>query len=532
LPKAIPQGRTAIRSGLFRFGSRYYPRHYAGDYVIEWEGDADLRFGFGHQNQRRVGRSRVEAYFHPADESWSNVEITRIGSGGLRNLRVYRKEHEARVKAGETFDPRFLAYASRYKVLRTLDIQAAVISDIRSAGRLKKKGQAGYGAPAVAVPGAPDAPVGAPIEVLFDLAMAADAALWMHVPTLLGAPSVFDELGIESPRRGELRATAKARFAEIFASSEWRAFADEIVRALEASGYPENRMLYLEVSNEVWNFAHPFWWPTNYFWGIGDALGDRGYSYGLGYAVAHWTATFDGALKAAGRAQAWTPVLAGQMANPETTKGALAGFRRYFEDRGQNPRSWLARVGVSTASYYHGALEPDGVVKVAAGENYRAKWLAAVVADPVGLAQRLGDWYVNGSDRQVGAIPYLVRMRNENQRLAEEAGAFFLGDYEGENHENGGGDLKSEPAFVNWMENWRRGPDGERTARAWVEALYRQNPDAIIANYKGIGPSDPEGDSPGDRILVDPWYDGFYGETNGRTRALDANLRGPAPPQQ
>jgi hypothetical protein len=526
LPTAIPPDARFIRSGLFRFGARHYPRHFSGDYVLEWEGDADMRFGFGHQNQRRVGKNRVEAYFHPADTKWCNFEIVRIGEGGLKKVRLYRKEHEDLVNAVRVFDPNFIDYASRYKILRTLDIQSAVITDIRSVDRLKKKGQFGYGSAVTVDKKAPTAPVGAPIEVLFDLAMETGASLWMHAPTLIGAPPIFDQLGIKSEQRDELRPMAKAKAKEILASPEWRRFADEIVRSLVASGYPQDRMLYVELSNEVWNYAHPFWWPTNYFAGIGESFGDHANRFGLGYATANFAVVFEAALKAAGREQAYAIVLAGQMANPATTKGALEGFNRYFVDRSLNAAPYLRRLGVSTASYYHGAFEKNsGVVPIGKGETYESAWLAAIERDPEGLSRRIADFYIKGSDRTVGTIPYLVRMRNEHQRLAEEAGAFFLGDYEGESHETGGGALKKEPLFVNFVEKWRAGPHGERVTKAWAAALYAQNPKAVISNYKGIGVSDPEDDSPSDRTLSSPWDDGFYGEINGRALGLDPYLR-------
>ena len=47
-----------------------------------------------------------------------------------------------------------------------------------------------------------------------------------------------------------------------------------------------------------------------------------------------------------------------------------------------------------------------------------------------------------------------------------------------------------------------------------IAAGYNRN--AIVSNYMSIAPR-----SPGD----DPWYDGGYGEVNGRTRALDSILR-------
>jgi hypothetical protein len=375
-------------------------------------------------------------------------------------------------------------------------------------------------------------PRGVPIEALFDMAMATDTALWMHVAGLVGAPAAFDDPALLDGKK-DIRVLARQHAREIMASPEWRKYADEIVRSLKASGYPKDRMLYVEQANEIWNFAFPFWRNTNYFWGLAEGIkGDNsvGYSWGLGYVTAHFAVIFERALTEADRDdQAWISVLAGQMANTETTKAALAGFKAYFAENGIDARPHLARLGVSTASYYQGAIEEAALGAVVGGAardgDWSARWLKGLANDPEGLTKRATEFIISGPESAVGTIPNLIRQRNIHQKLAEDAGAFFLGDYEGESHESGGGPLKANPAFVNWIENWRAGPDGERITRAWVEALRRQNPNAIIANYSSIGARDPEGDAANDNHLQGPWVDNFWTEETGRTRALKDYLR-------
>ena len=59
------------------------------------------------------------------------------------------------------------------------------------------------------------------------------------------------------------------------------------------------------------------------------------------------------------------------------------------------------------------------------------------------------------------------------------------------------------------------GPEGERLTREWAKALFAENPNAMIANYKGVCP----------REIKYPWCDGIYGEETGRRRALKEFLR-------
>lgn len=523
LPKSVPSGYV-ISTGLFRFGARYYPADFAGTYVVEWKGSATARCGFGAPT-RKISPNRIECDYSVSNKDWSNIEFTQIGAG-FSDPRLYRKEYEARIRAGETFNPRFTSHLHQYKVIRTMDVQAANTNWTRSVADLAKKIHLNWGQDA-AYSSTVGMPRGAPIETLFDMAVASDTALWMHVSGLIGAPAAFNDPALLDGRK-DIRALARANARQIMASPEWRKYADEIVRSLKVSRYPSDRMLYIEQSNEIWNFAHPFWRNTNYFWGLGEGLSGskKGYSWALGYVTANFAVHFDAALRANGRgSQPWVAVLAGQMANIDTTRHALEGFKAYFAERRLNAAPFLARLGVSTASYYHGAIDLDGTIKATTESLLQANWLAAILTDPRGLAQRTTTFLVSGPESKVGTLPNLVRQRKAHQKLADEAGAFFLGDYEGESHEAGGGAMRSNPKFVNWMENWAAGSEGERMTKAWVEAMRKQNPNAVIANYYSIGARDPEGNSAADAKIEWPWIDNYYGEETGRTRALKPYLR-------
>ncbi len=536
VPTAIPESFSMVRTGLFRGGARYWPEYYAGTYVFDWEGDAAARCGFSAPT-RKVGTNRIECDYPATDTNWSNIELTRIGSG-FKNPRLFRKENEALINAGVVFDPKWLSLIARYKIIRTMDIQNANNSWMRSVDESAKKSFLAWGAndSYSATAAALGIKRGIPLEALFDMAVASDTALWLNVPGILGAPQVFiDEVGALSAwQTGQtwIRARAKENAQEIIASPEWRNYADEIARSMKAANYPASKTLYVELWNEVWNTAHPWWKMTFYNSGLAEGIGGvegLPYRYGYGYMTAMFAVHLDAALKAAGRAdQSWVMVLAGQNANPETTRSALLGFKRYFKEKGIDPAPYLARLGVSTASYFYDAMAMDlktGLFPAESDAARDAQWLAAIKADPEGLARRLTDRIAAAPASTFGGIAWAAQMRAAHEKLSLDAGAFFLGDYEGHDHFMPPGSLGANPIFVNWFEDWRSGPEGERLTKAWADALLAQNPNAVLSNYHSIGARDPEGASKSDNQLASPWIDAAPGEENGRTRGLEHFLR-------
>ncbi len=541
MPRKFPSGYQRIAGMPFRDGARTpaLQPYYAGRWVIEWDGDARLAFGLIDLKKVKVShpaKNRIEGVFPPSGVNNASVVINQLGDG-FSNLRVYRKENEAALKAGRLLSPDFAAYASRYKVLRTLDLQAVNINWQRTADQFAPLDSPGWRPANFEKVKA--GPRGFPPEPLFQMAMETNTALWMHFPGQAGAGPEFDaddifkniDDGSTGDVKGALSSLSRVKAREIVASPEWDRIAARIADALISSGYPEDRRFYLELSNEVWNFANPFWRSTHYFEGIGRGVsnGAQGFRYGYGYATARMAEAFEKALAERGRKQAWVPVIAGQMANPGMNRGALVGYKAYFEDRKLDAAPWLKIAGVAAASYYQGALNAThGVAKALPGEAPPDAWLREIKTDPDGLARRAADRIVNGPAAQQGTLAWIVARRAQNEKVAQEFGAFLLGDYEGHDHDNPNppGKLRSQPDYVNWVERYRYGPEGERVTRAWVEALRKQNPDAIIANFYGISAGDQEPDET-DGILEHPWADGFYGEENGRTKALGEYLRAP-----
>lgn len=527
-PVAIPPGYPSLYGPGFLAKSRdadAVKARSAGKWVVDWKGSAEIGiYNLGSAYWKRVGPNRIEIDVPTSGVDKAFIEVKSIGAGGFSDLRIYRAEDEAALDAGALLSPRFRAHAHGYKILRALDFTAVEINWQRAVDQFAALD--GLGWKPMDFDKDKAGPRGFPPEPLFQMAMEADAALWLNLPGLIGAGPEFDADAVF--KGTDLEATAKAKAKEIIASDEWDRFAGRVADALIASGYPEDRRFYLELDNEAWNNAHPFWRTTFYFKGIGNAVspsGKAGERFGYGYATARMAVAFDKALADRGRAQAWVPVLAGQNANPRTTLGALKGYSAYFEDRGVDPAPWMKIAGVSTASYYFNGLSGSkGPLTAAPGETLQQTWLRLATDDPDGLAKTVADFLIDSPASVQGSLAWVAENRAKHQAAAEAAGATFIGDYEGHDHDGAMDALRTTPAYVNFVERYRYGPQGARVTKAWIERLRAQNPGAVIANFVSICDGDVQPDAT-DTVAEAAWCDGWYGEKNGRVEALGAYLR-------
>jgi hypothetical protein len=363
-PAGVPKGYPHVGGPVLRFGARFWPKQYAGTWVAEWDGDADLTFGWvNHTWIRRINRNRIEVTMPADNTDWMRIEARRVGPEGFRNLRVYRKENESLVKAGRLLDPRFREFASRYHILRTAVPQHVNGHWARSIDDMMSTDVTGWGSWQPVKDGGHLG--GPPWSVFFRMAEETDTALWLHVTGILGAPDGFADAALQT-NGDAIRKLAEQNARAIVASPEWDRAAARLVDDLIASSYPEDRILYVEQNNEIWNYGHPFWRHTHYYTGIGQGVSGGkkgGYGrYGYGYLSARFVHAFEAALAERGRRQAWVAVIASQMAWDQMTRDALEGYREYFVERGLDPKPWLAIAGVSTASYYTAVVGGEGLI--------------------------------------------------------------------------------------------------------------------------------------------------------------------------
>ncbi|MEM9878783.1 MAG: hypothetical protein AAF862_05835 [Pseudomonadota bacterium] len=278
----LPDG-SRINLGLIRGASKRAPEYYAGRWVITWKGDADLAIRLGGRDVS-VSPNRIEFIAKPRD-NWTSVNIIEIRSGCVSDIRVFRAEDEKLIANGQTFRPHFLDFVGAYDVVRTMGWFATNNSHIRSVDQLAHWNAPYWGAKA-RLPMLNDGPftyepskrpinhlpfAGAPLKLPFRLARDAGVAVWINVPPMIGRPSFPGDVDWGDRKAyNYIQSTKVPEIAQATLSSlEWRRYADAVVAELIAEDYPTNKMLYLEIGNEIWNWAGPFQRHTGHFQGLG-----------------------------------------------------------------------------------------------------------------------------------------------------------------------------------------------------------------------------------------------------------------------
>jgi hypothetical protein len=492
LPRTLPEGW--MRSGVyFTSPPGSNKARWAGEWVLEWEGKADLSMlWLPGGAQWRAGSNRVE-FTRSADMDHAAISISRLKEP-LRAVRIFRKENEAALRAGKIYNPRFIEEVRKYDVVRTMDLQEVNRTMVTQVEELSTMAACCWNNLAWKdLPRKTDHPFRSmPLAAMFALAVEADNALWHTAPLELGAPKRFYDPSIMSDDNGVVagawRALARENAADILASKEWDRYADRFVAALAASGYPSERPLYTTISNEVWNFAFQYTISTNYAWGLGEGLEDGGhYRHGYGAALARWKLALDAALTRAGREQAVVYVVEGQAANPSTTADALGAAKRLMEARGKVWEEQAPDFGVSVASYWG---SPDNWSAVASA----AQWPGAGETEAAALEDRL----INGPAAEWGTRAWVLARFDDHAQIGAGFGVRLVGAYEGGPHLE-----KPREVARDFYTAFLWGARGAAVNTAVNDALAEAYPGIILSNYVLAGP-----------IGGQPWFDGEYGEAN------------------
>ncbi len=493
----IPDGARELGAGGIRYGARFNPQHYAGDWIIDWEGEGEVftNLGGGEGPEAREGPNRIRETYDGRRAKQAGVVIRKIGTGGIRNLRVYRAEHEAALKAGKVFNPAFVDLVSRYDIVRPLDWSSASVSRVTRAGDLPDFDTLYWGAGIV------------PYEAQFRLANEAGVALWLNLPPRIGAPAGLNEQ-LESmsggARQKERTALIAANFDAVDASPEWDNFAAAVVAAMDAAGYPADRPFYLELSNETWNWGGAFSYATEWYWALTDALVEKtGHGYAgnprrgaYGYFSAKMAEAFAVALDAAGRGgQPWTMVIGSQTAWDAHTTGALRGVADY---EGGSRRQEMDRYGVAVTGYYSGLFHNRPSQQLfgrrMSNSDWRAEWLRRFNADRAGFAQWLYDQMAGGA--AISNVDWIVRQSLGHKEVAESFGARFIGQYEGSSHDTLDSELAKNPEILQFYKDFWTGPHGAAIIRLHADRMSEALPGAILSNYQqwsfeGVKPDRP-----------------------------------------
>ncbi len=517
LPVSMPPGATKMESIVYFTTPDNSVFH--GDWVLEWEGDADIEMNYiPFDLQWRENDTRLEFTRSNKTQWHSSILIRRLGPGGITALRLFRAENENALRAGKIFNPRFAEMISRNHIVRTMDLQEANRTGIRSLDDLATMTMAFWNNKAVNTTGSViHKRTSMPLEAVVALAMEADVELWHHAPGTLGAPKAFNspEIGGDIDSFVQM---AEANADAILASHHWDDYADAFVAALEARGYPETRPLYTTIDNEVWNYAAQYHLSTRYAAGIGRGLTGADYAFREGYGamMARWMTALEGAFQRAGRYQDVTYVVEGQAANGWTTTRALAQMKRSIEKSGGDWAAQAPKVGVSIASYWGGRcwydLFPAQRPKTpwpfndAEKQALRDRWEIEIKMDPQGLATRMADCAINGSEKLLATRAWVLRKFADHAREAATFKVKLIGAYEGGSHDIAPAFFseqygKNTARVQNFYRDYLWGLEGARVNAAVNDALIEAYPGIILSNYATVG-----------QIGGQPWFDGLYGE--------------------
>ena len=517
LPARMPAKAAHIDGPKFLSVLGDDPNYYADHYILEWQGDA---YGFVENQprdlQKRIGANKVAFYAPPKKPFVRQLRFSMIKDGGVKSVRIYRKKYQDLVEAGEIWNPVFIDHIKGYDIIRTMDLQGTNESPVRSFADVALPTDAFYGG-GLRAEWPPSPRYGVPFEILFDLADKADVKLWMNIPLMIGAPKHMADPSLRKDDRPDridapkVAAMAKEHAADILKSPEWDIFAREFVDRLVASTYPQDKPLYLELGNEVWNTGRGFVLHTMYAQNIAESFNPKwGAREGYGMLSARWASALEAELARRGLRYNITYVLAGRTAWDKTTGKAIYGFKYFLAQEHKNIEDLLGRTGVALTTYTRcsrkfgkrtfGALDDKDMVKA---------WENAIKEDSEGLKQRLHDFCVDGPATPMTKNWLLAQWR-AHAAIAEKEGVRLIGAYEGGSHDFPLDALMASDTFQRWWKDYHWGPYGADVTRQVNLALAQAFPGVILSNYVSVGP-----------IGGAPWNDGEYNGVTDMMRMWD-----------
>ncbi|MRU16099.1 hypothetical protein FDP25_11725 [Roseovarius sp. A21] len=177
-----------------------------GRYRLSFEGKGIVEVG-GRARNTRYSKGEVRFDFTPGPGP-VDIRIQRSDpEDPVRKISVVKEEHIARFKAGEVFNPLWIDRLRGLKLLRFMDWMETNNSEISQWSDRPKPEDYTY------------ALNGVPLEIMLQLSRKVGADVWLNIPH-----------------------RADDAFVRDFA-------------AMVRDGLPEDRKVYAEYSNEVWNFA-------------------------------------------------------------------------------------------------------------------------------------------------------------------------------------------------------------------------------------------------------------------------------------
>lgn len=483
-----------------------FPDYYADDYVLSWKGNARgyIQRWEGGVPSKRTNNS-VTYTLNPSQVTRGTMRFAITGEG-LSDIRFYRKKYESLLERGEIWNPDFIDYVKRYDIVRTMDLQFTNNLPVRRFDQIATMSEPWGNRSALAWPEMPFSSI--PFEVLFNLGVKADVAVWITLPLQLGSPVGQGDPAFrraDKPERidtGKFRAAVSKRAAEVLSSSEWDVFAKEFVDRYLASGYPLTRPLYVEPGNEVWNNASGFGISTNYAVAIAEGAASKpNVGQGYGILVGRYMIALEKEFARRKISPNIVYVVASHTSNTWRTQQALQGLTEYLTKSGVNSKSYLAKTAVAVTNYYGHFNEMSAAMFGSKNPvEYAPKWIAEAERDPKGLASRVSTMLASGPSNVKATGPWILARFAEHKAIAEKAGSRFLGAYEGGSHLTLPKELRTSSAFQAWWMTYLWSEQNAAVNRKINNDLIKAFPGIVLSNYKAIGTL----------TATAPWNDGHY----------------------
>lgn len=520
LPVRVPPEGGVAAGVPVLYGMTHYPNYYAGAYTVEWDGDA---YGFlrgqPRDLQRRIGTNKLSFYARPENDRGLGLRFSRIGSEGLKSIRLYRDEHKKLIEAGEIWNPAFIKHMRKYDVIRTMDFQRINDSPVTKFSEVARPEDSFY--TNALKPEWPAPPrYGMPYEILFDLAEKTGAALWLHIPPMVGSPlhPAHPSLRNEKNRVSVTKVSDMAHnhAQAIIDSPEWDIFAKELADRLIASNYAADKPLYIEIGNEIWNTGGAFALNTLYYQGIGRAINkDWAYREAYGVLLAQFANLFENELKKRGVSYNVTYVLASHTPNPHATRTAIRGFKYQLQQMQADADALIAKTGITLTTYTRCSR---GFAKNRFGRREGAAltraWEAAIDENPEELKRELRDYCVNKPELDVHNVGFIVNNWHRHNKVLQRQGFRLIGAYEGGSHDRPAQELRASRKFNSWWIGFQWGPYGADIVRQMNLAIIEAFPGVMISDFDSMG---VVGDA--------PWLEGHYAHETDLMRVWDEFAR-------
>ncbi|WP_449420759.1 cellulose-binding protein [Phormidium nigroviride] len=211
LPQDSPK-YTRVSTLLLRDIPNFFP---SGKYIVMYEGEGKIEYKFAAKKDEassQPGRDIIDVDATNKEGILLTITATDPNKTGkyIRNIRVIHSQDEKAYESGEIFNPKFIDKIKKFRTLRFMDWMSTNGSEQKEWSNRPKPENISY-----AYQG------NVPIEIMVALANKIKANAWFNMP--------------------------------IMATDEYlKNFAQTVKNSLDP-----NLKVYVELSNEVWNFSFP-----------------------------------------------------------------------------------------------------------------------------------------------------------------------------------------------------------------------------------------------------------------------------------